>query len=368
MNARKRILSIIRKEFIHIRRDFRTLVIVIVMPVVMLFLYGFAINMETQSIDLKIIDHDNSPASRDLTRHFQNSKYFTVSRYGGRLSNIEDLFAGRHADMVLIIPFDFARHQQHSPITNVQVVIDAADPNKAQAIQNYTTAVLQSFGSQNRTTAVFEVTSAIWYNPAMKSSYFFVPGLAVLIMMMISALLTSIAIVREKETGTMEQILVSPIRPGEIIIGKVLPYMLLAMVDLAIILFIAYFVFEVPFIGSLPTLIFCSLIFVFVGLSLGLLISTKVTTQQVAMLMALAITLLPTLMLSGFMFPLSSLPAPLQIISHIVPARYFLIVIRGIMLKGNTLAQLLPEVLTLTAFGIFLVGVSVKKFSTNLEK
>ncbi|MFQ5751208.1 MAG: ABC transporter permease, partial [bacterium] len=190
---------------------------------------------------------------------------------------------------------------------------------------------------------------------------------AALILIMISALLTSIAIVREKETGTMEQILVSPIRPIEIIVGKVVPYVFLAFVDLIIILLIAHFVFDVPFVGHLGLLLFASLIFIFAALSLGLLISTKAQTQQVAMLMALMVTLLPTVILSGFIFPISSLPKILQLVTYVVPARYFMVVIRGIMLKGNVFTQLVPEISILAAIGFVLLIISAKKFKTTLE-
>jgi ABC-2 type transport system permease protein len=368
MHRRGRISSIIRKEFLHIRRDFRTLFIVIAMPVMMLFLYGFAINMETQNVNLSVLDYDQSPDSRDFIRRFANSRYFTVSRFEDVPSRLQARFEKRDADMLMIIPADFSEHLYRQPLTSVQVLIDAADPNKAQAIRNYSNAIFQAFRAGERARLPFDVVPTVWYNPSLKSAYFFVPGLAVLIVIMISALLTSIAIVREKETGTLEQILVSPIRPIEIIIGKVVPYMLLALLDLTIILVIARLVFKVPFVGSLLTLAFCSVIFVFVGLSLGLLISTNVASQQVAMMAALVATLLPTVMLSGFIFPLTSLPKPLQIVSHIVPARYFLVIIRGIMLKGNTLMQLYPETLTLTIFGVALIVVSVKKFSTRLEQ
>ncbi|MFQ5651653.1 MAG: ABC transporter permease [bacterium] len=358
------ILTIIKKEFIHISRDFRTLVIVIVMPVMMLFLYGFAINMEIQNVDLLVLDHSRTPASRALIRNFEGSQFFTVRHFDGGESQIESFFARRQADMALIIPPDFSKSLQRQPRTSVQVLIDASDPNAAQAIQNYTNSVFQGF---NATRPVVRLEPTIWYNPSLTSAYFFVPGLAALILIMISALLTSVAIVREKETGTMEQILVSPIRPSEIIVGKVVPYICLALGDLLTILSIAHFVFNVPFVGSFSLLIFASLVFIFVALSLGLFISTKAQTQQVAMMMALVATLLPTVMLSGFIFPLSSLPKVLQWLSHVVPARYYLVVIRGIMLKGNTLSQILPELGTLALMAAGLLIVSARKFKTNLE-
>ncbi|MFQ5709261.1 MAG: ABC transporter permease [bacterium] len=364
---KSRIRPIVRKEFIHISRDFRTLVIVILMPVVMLFLYGFALNMEIQNIDLIVLDHSKTPDSRALIQRFEGSDYFTVKHFAGPESQLEPFFDRRDARMILIVPEDFSKALYRQPRTSIQVLIDASDPNAAQAIRNYANAVISSVNTEQAIMPAFKVEPTIWYNPALKSSYFFVPGLAALILIMISALLTSIAIVREKETGTLEQILVSPIRPIEIIVGKVVPYIVLAFIDLIIILAIAHFVFAVPFIGRLSLLVFSSLVFIFAALSLGLMISTKARTQQVAMMMALVATLLPTVMLSGFIFPLTSLPKPLQLLSYLVPARYFLVVIRGIMLKGNSLLQLWPEVSVLGALGVVLLIVSTRRFKTTVE-
>ena len=363
-----RIAPIIRKEFVHISRDFRTLVIVIVMPVAMLFLYGFAINLEIQNVNALVIDHSGTPQSRELIEKFRGSGFFSIIMFDGGRDDIEARFAGRGADMAVLIPPDFARKLQRQPLTDIQVLIDASDPNAAQAIRNYVNAVVQSYGQAPSQAALFGVEPTVWYNPALKSAYFFVPGLAALILIMISALLTSVAIVREKETGTMEQILVSPVRPHDIIVGKVVPYILLAFIDLLIILTIAHFVFHVPFVGSLTLLLVCSLLFIFTALSLGLFVSTRAETQQVAMMLALVATLLPTVMLSGFFFPLSSLPAALRALSYLVPARYYLVIIRGIMLKGNHLTQLLPEVLPLVGFSAVLLAVSAKKFKTTLER
>lgn len=365
MNSR--ILPIIKKEFIHISRDFRTLFIVIAMPVLMLFLYGFALNLEIQNVNVIVLDYDKTPESRDLIREFQGSRYFTVYHYSGPESRLERFFYERDARMIMIIPFDFSKELERQPREEVQILIDASDSNAAQAIRNYVNVIFQSFSAERGTRPAFNVEPTIWYNPTMKSAYFFVPGLVALILIMISALLTSIAIVREKETGTMEQILVSPVRPIEIIVGKVVPYIFLAFVDLMIILAIARVVYQVPFVGSLALLIFSSLIFIFAALSLGLMISTRAETQQVAMMMALTATLLPTVMLSGFIFPIASLPKALQIISYLVPARYFLVVIRGIMLKGNTFLQLYPQIFILAAIGFILLIVSTKNFKTRLE-
>ncbi|MDZ7266911.1 MAG: ABC transporter permease [candidate division KSB1 bacterium] len=362
-----RILPIIRKEFIHIRRDFRTLVIVFAMPVVMLLMYGYAINMEIQNISMVVCDHSNTPASRELVRAFAGSRFFTVTDCGGGRAEIEKLFQQRRAKLALIIPHDFApRLAQPAPVT-VQLLIDASDSNTALNIRNYATAILQTYNLERNRDLPFEVRATIAYNPALKSSYFFVPALVALILMMISALLTSVTIAREKETGTLEQILVSPVQPLEIVAGKVVPYILLAFVDGLLILLVARFWFDVPIRGSLVLLLVAALLFVFVALALGLLISTAARTQQVAMMAALLASLLPTVMLSGFIFPIASMPQILQWVTYIVPARYFLPVIRGVLLKGNTLAEIWPFLLVLAGFGLSLLLISVRKFKMTLE-
>ncbi|MDZ7343060.1 MAG: ABC transporter permease [candidate division KSB1 bacterium] len=362
-----RIIPIIRKEFIHIRRDFRTLIIVFAMPVVMLLMYGYAINMELQHIDMAVLDYSQTPASRDLVRAFQGSKFFTVRYLDGGEAAIENLFLKRQTQVALIIPHDFAKSRLLQAATAVQMLIDASDSNTAQAIRNYTNLILQTYHAEGGIASPFEVKTTIQYNPALKSTYFFVPGLVALILMMISALLTSITIAREKETGTLEQILVSPVQPIEIIIGKVVPYIFMAFLDGMIILLVARFWFKVPIKGSLALILGAALLFVFVALALGLLISTRAHTQQVAMMAALVSSLLPTIMLSGFIFPIASMPKLLQLITYIVPARYFLPIIRGVMLKGNTLAEIGIFLLVLAAMGIFFLIVSVRKFKMTLE-
>ena len=362
-----RIAALIRKEFIHIRRDFRTLMIIFIMPVLQLFMFGYAINMEIQKIDLAVIDHSRTPASRDLARAFAGSKYFAVKFFSGDASGIEQLFQKREAQAAVMIPQDFGATLARATPTTVQILIDAGDSNSAQSIRNYAEAVVQNFNLDRGLKLPIDVRTTIQYNPALKSSYFFVPGLVALILMMISALLTSITIAREKETGTMEQILVSPVRPLEIIVGKVVPYIALAFIDGVIVLVVARFWFEVPVRGSVPVILSSCLLFVFVALALGLLISTRARTQQVAMMAALMASMLPTVMLSGFIFPLNGLPKILQLISNVVPAKYFLQIIRGMMLKGNTAAELWLPLTVLAGMGLFFMLVSAKKFKMTLE-
>lgn len=364
-----RIPAIIRKEVIHIRRDFRTLIIVFAMPVLMLLMYGYAITMEIQNIELAVLDHSQTPQSRELVAAFAGSKFFTVSDFWGGEAQVEELFQKRDAKLVLIIPHDFAESLVKPVPPTVQLLIDASDSNTALGIRTYAATILQMYNAEHsRLGGVpFEVQAVIQYNPTLKSTYFFVPALAALILMMISALLTSVTIAREKETGTMEQILVSPVRPLEIIIGKVVPYIFLAFTDGVIILLVAHFWFKVPIVGSLTLILGSSLLFLFVALALGLFVSTGAKTQQVAMMLALISSLLPTVMLSGFIFPIASLPKVLQFVTYLVPARYFLPIIRGVMLKGNTLAEIWPLLLALAGFGVFLLLVSTRKFKMTLE-
>jgi len=362
-----RIFALIRKEFTHIRRDFRTLLIIFLMPVIQLFMFGYAINMEIQRIDLAICDYAATPASTALVRSFQGSKYFSVKPFTGEVSALEQLFQKRQAQAVLIIPHDFGESFAGTLPAAVQILIDASDSNSAQSLRNYIETVVQMYNLDRGLKPPLDVRTTIEYNPALKSAYFFVPGLVALILMMISALLTSITIAREKETGTMEQILVSPVRPIEIILGKVVPYIGLAFLDGIIVLLVAHFWFEVPVRGQVLMILLAALLFVFVALAIGLLISTRARTQQVAMMAALMASMLPTVMLSGFIFPVANLPRPLQIISYIVPAKYFLQVIRGMMLKGNTAAELWVPLTVLVGMGLFLTLISAKKFRMTLE-
>ncbi len=369
-STQKRILAISRKEFLHIIHDFRSLMIIFAMPVLQIIMFGYALNMEIQKIDLAVIDHSHTPFSQDLIRQFESNSYFSVQYYNGPMSKIDELFLNREARVILIIDKDFQKNFQRTPITPVQMLIDAADPNAATMIRQYCNGVIIKFNELKNANLhlPFNIKSRIWYNPDLKSAYFFIPALIALILVMISALLTSITITREKEMGTMEQILVSPVRPVDIIIGKVLPYIGLAFMDGILILLLGIFLFQVPFIGSYVLLLLLSILYITTALSLGLLISTAVSTQQVAMMISLAVTLLPTIMLSGFIFPLKSMPMILQYLSYIVPAKYYLIIIRGIMLKGNTLVQLASQTLSLLLMTLILLVNAVRKFSLNLEK
>ena len=369
-NHRSRIKAIAKKEFLHIIYDKRSLVIIIAMPLLMLILFGFALNMEINNIDIAVVDFDHSTLSDNLIDEFSGSEFFNIFHYSGKMDALEEIFLRRKARVILIINQHFSRDFQRQTVTPVQIVIDAADPNAATLIRSYCNSIVLNFNSKygGILPIPFKIKPRIWYNPDLKSAYFFVPGLIALILIMISALLTSITITREKELGTMDQILVSPVKPIEIIIGKVLPYVLLAFLDGFLILVLGRLLFDLPFQGSYLLLLFLSLLYILTALSFGLMISTIVNTQQVAMMIAISATLLPTVMISGFIFPIQSMPVVLQYISYLVPAKYYMIIIRGILLKGNTLMQLLPHAVFLTIMSIIMLRNAIHRFNTNLEK
>jgi ABC-2 type transport system permease protein len=364
------IFSIARKEFLHIIRDPRSLAILFLMPIFQLIMFGYALRMEIQDVKIGIIDYSHSTQSRNLSDEFQGSKFFTVSYYDARLNRIEELFKSRKANIILIIPTEFDRKLSRDQLTPLQFLIDAADPNAATAIRQYIRQVLNNFNQKlgQRFPLPFDIRSTILYNPDKKSTYFFVPGLIALLLIMISALLTSITITREKESGSLEQILVSPIKSHQIIVGKVLPYIFLSFTIAIVILIIGVLLFKVPFKGSYLTLLSLSTLYIITALSLGLMISTIARTQQVAMMIALIATLLPTFILSGFIFPISSMPKILQYISYLIPARYYLLIVRGVILKGSSFLNLIEPTVFLVLMTLLLLVVSIKKFGIYLEK
>lgn len=369
------LLPLIRKEFIHIRRDPRSLTIIILMPMMQLLLFGYAIDMDVKNISLGVWDQSRTPASRELIRKFTGSGYFSLKEQIEQRSEIEDFFRSRTIKAALVIPEDYAASLKKETATFVQILIDGSDSNTGAIVTNVSQQLLAEATwdliENKRLGAggiriLFRILPSIWYNPEQESSHFIVPGLIAVLMMMICALLTSITITREKETGTMEQILVAPVRPIELVIGKVAPYVVLASLDALLILLFGYFWFGVPFRGSVGLLALFSLLYVLTSLSLGILISTIAPTQQVSMMMAAMITLLPSVILSGFIFPVASMPWLLQGISHIIPAKYYLIIIRGILLKGNDFAVLWREALFLAMLSLLLLIISIRRFKVRL--
>jgi ABC-2 type transport system permease protein len=361
---------IARKEFYHILRDFRSLIIVFLMPVLMTFLYGYAINMDVENVTVAVMDFDKSADSRELVERLYGSPYFSLCKSEVNLHDPEQVLRSGQAIGILVIPAGFGRALQRGETFELGMTVDGSDATLAAAIQGFSNAVLAEFFMDRLPEGLelpgVTISPKILYNPDLKSAHFFVPGLVAVILMMISALLTSITIAREKETGTMEQLLTTPVKPHQILIGKLVPYILIAFCDGILVLLFARLIFGVPFVGSYLLLLGFGLIYVATALSMGILISSIAETQQVAMMLAQTATLLPSVMLSGFIFAIKNMPLVLQVISHFIAAKYFVTIIRGIMLKGASHDLLLLQGVALLALMAVLLILALKRFRTEV--
>ncbi|MBN2035419.1 MAG: ABC transporter permease [Chitinispirillaceae bacterium] len=368
MNARVR--AIASKEFRHITRDWQTLMIILLLPVIMMFMFGYALTMDLQEVPVLIeapvpgqeINH--IAASIDATTLFRVAGSVTVNPDPGTL------FKKYHVKAIFRFPPHFAQDLRSGRGgAPVQVLIDGSDPNVGTILKNAVGSLVLNAALELlhiKQPTIVTIDQRILYNQEQRSALYFVPGLMAVILLMISALLTALAITREKELGTLEQLLVSPLRPGEIIVGKILPYLLLAAVDGSLILLVGYVAFGVRVAGSLTFLAGAATVYIFTALAIGLLVSTVVKNQLQAMLIVLPATMMPTIILSGFIFPLTSLPIVLRCISYAVPATYFLEIIRGVILKGIGFEVLWPSLAVLGGMSLFLIAVSVKNFRVRL--
>ena len=366
----RKIKFIAQKEVRHILRDSRSLMIAILMPIMMTFLYGYAINLDIKNIKIAILDFDNSTESRDLVSKFYNSGYFHRPSSPTTISDPEKILRAGDASAVLVIKSGFARAVTDLSPFQLGIILDGSDANSAAAAASYSSVIFTRYMQEKLPEGIqipgIELAPRILYNGDLKSSHFFVPGLIAIILMMISALLTSVTIAREKETGTMEQLLTSPVTPRQIIIGKVIPYIFLALLDGILVIIFALIIFGVPFAGSTLLLLFFGLIYISAALSLGILISTLVPTQQLAMMAAQLITMLPSVMLSGYIFEIRNMPQLLQYVTYLIPARYFILILRGIMLKGSNLFALWHEAAFLIALTAILLFIASKRFKLKI--
>jgi len=365
-----KIRHIIIKEIRHILRDPRSLTIALLMPILMTLLYGYAINLDIKNIRLAVIDYDRTIESRELAGRFYNSGYFVKALAEPDPADPEYILKTGDAHAVLIIRPGLAEAIKTLTAYQLGMSIDGADANVSAAAASYGNVILFKYLSEQMPPGTvipgISIAQQILYNPDLKSSHFFVPGLIAVILMMISALLTSMTIARENETGTMEQLLTSPVKPHQIIIGKVVPYIGLALIDGMLVLFFAVAHFGVPFTGSTVLLFIFGVIYIVAALSLGILISTITRTQQQAMMLAQLLTVLPSVMLSGFIFEIKNMPTVLQYVSHLIPARYFLLIIRGVMLKGSGIDVLWPQAAALVVMTVILLAVASKKFKIRI--
>lgn len=367
----KRFVGFIKKEFYHIFRDTRSLFILFGMPIFQILLFGFAITNEINNVDIAILDHSKDATTKEIINKISASKYFSIKQILERETDIEAVFKKGKVKAVLNFETDFRKNLIKDHQATVQIITDATDPNTANTISNYINSILQNYQQeQNKAIHIDYVIvpePRMVYNPELKSVYMFVPGVMTIILMLVSAMMTSISITREKELGTMEILLVSPIKPFQVIIGKVFPYIFLSVINAVVIVLLSIFIFKMPVQGSLFLLALESVLFIISALALGILISTISATQQTAMMISLMGLMLPVILLSGFIFPISSMPLPLQVLSNIIPAKWFIIILKGIMLKGVGLEFIWKETLILLGMTILFIGLSVKKYKIRLE-
>ena len=366
----KRFKAFVRKEFYHILRDKRTLLILFGMPIAQILLFGYAITNEIREAKIAILDLSKDTQSLRITDKVLASSYFSLSRNLSSPVEIEQAFREGTTKVVMVIEAAFDEHLQKEGRASIQLIADASEPNTANTLVNYLQAIIADHTleiNQQGFPIQIGLESRMWYNPELKGVYYFVPGIMAILLMLVSAMMTSISIAREKELGTMEVLLASPMKPVQIILAKAVPYVLLSLADALIILIMGQFVFGVPVKGSYLLLFSEMLLFVLLALSLGLLISTVAKTQQTALMLSLMALMLPTILLSGFIFPIENMPLVLQWLSNIVPARWFIIVIKSIMLKGSGLELLWEETLIMCGFIFFFLLVSIKKFKVRLE-
>jgi ABC-2 type transport system permease protein len=366
----KQFITFIRKEFVHVFRDRKTLLMLFGLPVVQIILFGFALTNEIKNSHVAILNNAHDAASAKLIDRIEASKYFEVERIINNESEIDDVFKTGRIRAVIVFPHGFETELMHENKAAVQFIADASDPNTATTLANYLSSIALDF-QREITVAGSEPLRIVpeirmLYNPELKGAPNFVPGVISLVLMLICVMMTSISIVREKELGTMEILLVSPFKPIYVILAKAVPYLLLSFINLIVILLISVFALDLPIQGSILLLLAVSTLYIITALSLGLLISTTTASQQTAMLLSLMGMLLPTVLFSGFMFPIENMPLPLRLISNLVPAKWFYIIVKSVMIKGLGLAYIWKEVLVLAGMTVFLLGLSFRKFKIRL--
>lgn len=359
------------KEFYHIFRDVRSMIILFGMPVVQVLLFGFAITTDIKDANIAILDHSKDNMTREITGKLLSSGYFVLAENLHTEKEIEAAFRRGKIKEVVIFEENFARNFEKDHIAQVQLLADASDPNTANLLVSYTSSIINDYQSEliKNSPVPLEINAEnkMLYNPGLKSVFMFVPGTITILLMLISAMMTSISITREKETGTMEVLLVSPLKPWQIIVGKVLPYVFLSFVIAVVILLMGFFIFGMPVNGSVILLLAETMLFIIMALSLGILISTVTKTQQVAMMISMVALMLPTMLLSGFIYPIENMPVILQWIAQLMPPKWFIVIIKNIMLKGLNFTYLWKETLVLCGMTFLFITISVKKFKVRLE-
>lgn len=366
----KQFRSFVRKEFYHILRDRRTMFILLGMPVIQIVIFGFALTNEVKNSKYAVLDQSKDAASQQLVQQIEASQYFESSTTLHNYDDITKAFRKGKIKLAIVIPPHFSEDLLHQNRTQVQLVADASDPNVANTLVNYAANIINDYQSGlingKQLPYTIQVEQRMLYNPQLKGAYSFVPGVMAMVLLLVCTMMTAITIVKEKETGTMEIMLVSPLKPLLIVVAKAVPYLLLSVINIISILLLSVFVLEVPIRGSLPLLMSESILFTLVSLSLGLLISAGSNTQQTAMFISLIGMFLPTVMFSGFMFPVENMPLPLQVISNIVPAKWYYTIVKSVMIKGVGFSAVWKETLILTGMLFFFLIMAIRKFKIRL--
>jgi ABC-2 type transport system permease protein len=373
----RRILAVARKEFLHVVRDFRSLGMAIAIPMMMLVLFGYALTLDVDRVPLLVWDQSGTEASRNFVHLFTGSRYFSLRGYVSSYGEIERAIDEGSVMVGLVVPRNFAAKAETNRPAEVQALVDASDSNTATIAIGYARSIVQSYCQQlalqelhrsgERTVETpLEARPRVWFNADMESKNFIVPGLIAVIMMVIAAMLTSLTVAREWERGTMEQLISTPVKGPELIVGKLIPYFAIGLTDTLLAVLMGQFLFHIPLRGSIPLLFAVASIFLAGVLSMGILISVATKNQLLASQLAMVLTFLPAFLLSGLMIPIHNMPVPIQAITHIVPARYFVALMRGIYLKGVGLEVLSGEVLLLSIFGVIMVTLAIARFKKKL--
>ncbi|MBM0654154.1 ABC transporter permease [Capnocytophaga genosp. AHN8471] len=367
----KQLIAFIRKEFYHVFRDRRTLLILFGIPIAQIILFGQALSSEVKNIGIAVLDEANNTYSQEITHRLQASPYFKLKDPLFRYDQVEDRFKRGTIKAALIFPPDFGKDLYTSSGTSLQLITDGSDPNTAKTVQNYFSTMVASY-QQELNPAVqlpYQITveNRMLYNEEQNGSMNFVPGVIALVFMIVSTALTSVAVVREKELGTMEILLVSPFKPIMILIAKAVPYLILSLINFTVILLLSVYMLDVPIRGNLLLLYAESTLFIIICLSLGLLISTVTASQQTAMLIAMMGMMLPTAFFTGFMFPIENMPLIFQGISKVFPSSYYYSIVKKVMLKGLDFTYVWKETLILIAMAVVFLTLAMKKFKIRLQ-
>ncbi len=367
----KQFLTFVKKEFYHVFRDRKTLLMLFGLPIVQIVLFGFALTNEIKNTKIVVADYAKDAASQEIITKIEASTYFEVEKSILDHQQLEAAFKEGKVKLAIVFPANFNNDLQHLNKAQIQIIADASDPNTANTLSNFVTAIVLDYQktlmANNAVPYQISPEVRMLYNPELKGAQNFVPGVMALVLMLVCVMMTSVSIVKEKEKGTMEVLLVSPFKPILVILSKAIPYLIISLINVTIILLLSVYLLDLPINGSVFLLFAESTLLIITALSLGLLISTSTDSQQTAMLLSMMGMLLPTMLFAGFMFPIENMPLPLRIISNIVPAKWYYIIVKSIMIKGLGFSAIWKETLILFGMTVFLLVVSLRKFKIRLE-